>query len=104
MAMLQGTPGRKVTRRLTEPASWLQAAPEREPGVLADALAVDHNRAVTQYGSNSGGWHVFDPETRATRGVCDGGPFPDFSVVSNLAWGRITVEFAQRLLEYDGAA
>lgn len=104
MGVLQCAPGRHVTRRLTEPESWLLRKPKQYAGATAEALAIAHNEAVLRYGSNSGGWHAFDPLTVTTAGVFDGGPFPDGSVVSNLAWGRITAELAQRLLESDGAA
>lgn len=102
MAALPRTPGRHVTRQLREPDSWLLTPPNRLPTPAADYLADHHNKAVTGWGSNSGGWHVFDPCSMASLGVFDGGPFPDGTVVSDLAWGRIDSVFAQRLLEYDG--
>jgi hypothetical protein len=104
MGVLRRAPGRHVTRRLTEPESWLLGQPEKSPTNVAHYLAEEHNRAVREYGSNSGGWHAYDPNLPASVGVFDGGPFPAGSVVSSLAWGRITSEFAQRLLEFDGAA
>lgn len=100
MSELQRTPGRHVTRRLTEPR-FIHAA-RRDPGVLAEALAESHNRAVAEYGSNSGGWHAFDPASGDTAGVFDAGPYPDGTVVSDLAWGRIDPTTAQCLLEMDG--
>jgi hypothetical protein len=102
MGVLQRTPGRHVTRRLTEPR--LDGPPMNAPGATAELLAGAHNRAVQTYGSNSGGWHAFDPLTVTTAGVFDEGPFPSGTVVSNLAWGLINLELAQLLLEYDGAA
>ena len=102
MAALQRTPGRKVTRRLEEPRFLGNA--EREPGTLAGYLAERHNHAVNQYGSNSGGFHAFDPDMMGTAGVFDGSPFPASTVVTRLAWGHISPEIAQRVLESDGVA
>jgi hypothetical protein len=103
MSELQRTPGRHVTRRLTEPSFWLRHQPVNKPGDMAEALADLHLQAVQQYGSNSGGYHAFDPKTMTTAGVFESGSvFPDGTVVSDLAWGRITTTLAQRLLEYDG--
>ncbi|MET0417297.1 MAG: hypothetical protein ABW022_14895 [Actinoplanes sp.] len=103
MATLQRTAGRKVTRRLHEPPSWLLSSPQKLPTPAADYLTDHHNKAVAAYGSNSGGWHAFDPYAMSSLGVFDGGPFPEGSVVSELAWGRIDPVFAQRLLEMDAA-
>lgn len=101
MAQLQRARGQKVTRRLTNP----HLVPStREPGKKAHALAWLHNAAVREYGSNSGGFHAFDPDTQTTAGVYDEGPFPDGTVVSRLEWGQLSAEEAQRLLEGDGAA
>lgn len=101
MAELQRSPGRKVTRRLARPMlSW----PLRVPSHKAVALMTAHNAAVRAYGSNSDAFHAFDPDTSATAGVYDGGPFPDGTVVSRLEWGQIDEHEAQRLLEMDGAA
>lgn len=102
MAALHRTPGRKVTRRLEEPR--FHGTAKRQPGILAGHLAERHNHAVNQYGSDSGGFHAFDPETMGTAGVFDGGPFPDGTIVTRLAWGHISVGLAQRLLEGDGVA
>lgn len=104
MGVLQRTPGRHVTRRLTEPDRGLLTNPEHPVSNHAYHLAEGHNAAVREYGSNSGGWHAYDPELPGTVGVFDGGPFPPGSVVSNLAWGRIDAQLAQRLLEHDGVA
>jgi hypothetical protein len=101
---LQRTPGRHVTRRLEEPTGKLMGSLTRnEPGTAAQALADAHNEAVQVYGSNSGGWHAYDPQSASTAGVYGGAPFPDGTVVSALAWGRIDEQIAQRLLELDGA-
>jgi hypothetical protein len=44
-----------------------------------------------------------NPATRETAGVWNGDTlFPDGSVVTPLAWGRIDEELAQRVLEADG--
>lgn len=100
MAELQRARGVKVTRRLTNP----RLVPSGEPGQKAHALAWLHNTAVREYGSNSGGFHAFNPDTQTTAGVYDDGPFPDGTVVSRLEWGQLSAEEAQRLLEVDGAA
>lgn len=106
MAVLQRTPGRKVTRRLQEPSSFIMGGLRRsEPGDLAAALAAAHNRAVQEYGSNSGGVHAFKPDTRKTEGVFEaGGTYPRDTVVTQLAWGKISAELVQRILEMDGVA
>lgn len=106
MAVLQRTPGRKVTRRLQDPSTSVMGGLRRnEPGDLAETLAALHNRAVQEYGSNSGGVHAFNPDTRATEGVYEsGGTYPRNTVVTQLAWGKISVELAQRILELDGLA
>lgn len=106
MSILQRTPGRKVTRRLQDPSSSaMSGLRRREPGELAEILAAAHNKAVQEYGSNSGGVHAFNPETRTTEGVYEsGGTYPRDTVITSLAWGKISVELAQRLLEMDGVA
>lgn len=102
MAEVQRTPGRHVTRRLEEPR--LTPSTNR-PSESAQRLAGAHNDAVRQYGSNSGGFHTYNPDALATAGVHDGaGGFPDGTVVSPLAWGVISDRLAQRLLEQDGVA
>lgn len=102
MAHLEPRPGRRVTRRLEAPRGYATAA--RFPGSLAAALADAHNGAVRRYGSDCGGFHAFDPQTKASAGVWDAGPpgFPHGTVVTPLAWGRIDAWMAQRALEADG--
>lgn len=101
MGQMQPTRGRHVIRRLEEPwglptARWI---PTPLAGILADA----HNAAVWQYGSDCGGFHAFDPESRSSAGVWDGrGGFPSGTVVTKLAWGRIDAETAQRVLQSEG--
>jgi len=106
MAALQRTPGRKVTRRLQDPTTFVMGGLRRGvPGALAEVLADLHNEAVREYGSNSGGVHAFDPERQATEGVYEsGGTYPRNTVISSLAWGKISPELAQRLLEMEGLA
>nr|WP_221374499.1 hypothetical protein [Actinoplanes polyasparticus] len=103
MGTLQRAPGRKVTRRLEDPKSFVMGGVRAErPSNVAYLLADRHNDAVRAYGSNSGGYHCFDPASGDTAAVVDGGPFPDGSVVSRLSWGVIDGQTAQRLLEIDG--
>jgi hypothetical protein len=97
---MQRTPGRHITRQLEQPRGVNLA--RNQPGRLAEALADAHNDAVRAYGSDSGGKHAFDPTTAASAGVWDSPPFPDGTVVTRLAWGRIDAALAQRLLEADG--
>lgn len=103
MPQMTRTPGRHVTRRLTEPRGLGQAA--NQPGPTAAALASTHNEAVRQYGSDSGGYHTFNPATLTSEGVWDGSDgFPRNAVVTPLSYGRIDERTAQRLLEGDGYA
>jgi hypothetical protein len=95
----------RITRRLEEPNLVGGLDPNRQPGPLAAALVEWHNAAVNQYGSDSGLFHAFCPETGVCAQVNDGSHgFLSGTVVSRLAWGRIDVAFAQRLLEADGYA
>jgi hypothetical protein len=105
MPELTPTPGPHVIRRLTDPpADYLQPA-RTEPGLAAQEIAYCHNAALKKFGSDSGGFHAFDPAHRFTLGVFDGnGSFPPGSVVTSLAWGRITARLAQRVLELDALA
>jgi hypothetical protein len=99
VGQMQHTPGRHVTRQLERPLMLHSA--RRKPGTLATALADTHNEAVRRFGSDCGGWHVFNPATRTSEGVWDG-DFPRDTVVTPLAWGRIDARTAQRVLEGDG--
>lgn len=100
MGQMQRVPGRHVARRLEEPPGLLIAS--RLPTPLALDLATAHNTAVRDYGSDCGGFHAFDPESRASAGVWDGvGGFPDGAVVTRMSWGRIDATLAQRILEAD---
>lgn len=102
MPQLQRSPGRHATRRIDEPRGLPIA--RHEPGVAAEALAEAHNVAVRTYGSDSGGFHAFDPTTNLSADVWDGqGGFPTGTVVTRLAWGRIDARTAQRILEADRA-
>jgi hypothetical protein len=104
MAELQRTPGRHVTRRLEDPAvALLGSGTRNEPGDLARSLMSAHNAAVRAYGSNSGGYVAFDPQTGEVV-VLDDEPFPRGTAVSWLSWGVIDEGTAQRLLEMDGIA
>lgn len=103
MPQLQRRPGRHTTRRIDEPRGLPIA--RREPGAAAEALAEAHNVAVRAYGSDSGGWHAFDPATNLSAGVWDGQEgFPRNTVITPLSWGRIDARTAQRVLEGDGVA
>lgn len=94
--------GRHTTRRLDQPRGLPIA--KQQTGMTAAALASAHNAAVREYGSDSGGYHAFDPTTRLSAGVWDGvDGFPSGSVVTPLAWGRIDADIAQRILEADQA-
>lgn len=105
MATLEPTPGPHVIRRLLEPPADYLAAPRSAASSLVTGLVYCHNQAVKKYGSDCGGFHVFDPVQRLSLGVHDGvGGFPSGTVVTNLAWGRITGDMAQRILEGDGLA
>lgn len=101
MPQMQPTPGRHKTRRF-EPPYDLRPA-KKSPGPLADALYVTHNDAVSEYGSDSGGYLAFDPQTLTSAGVWDGqGGFPANTVVTRLSWGHIDLDMAQQILERDG--
>ncbi|HEY6115920.1 MAG TPA: hypothetical protein VI172_08180 [Candidatus Dormibacteraeota bacterium] len=63
-----------------------------------------HNAALREHGSDSGLKHAFNPETAETIGTYADGPYPDGSVITHLAWGRISASLAQRVLELDGLA
>jgi hypothetical protein len=104
VARMERTPGRHVTRRLDEPR-LLSLPSQRTPTLLAGLLAEAHNQAVRDYGSDCGGFHAFDPIARESGGVWEsGGGFPDGTVVSRLAWGRIDAFLAQRLLDADAVS
>lgn len=104
MARMERTPGRHVTRRLDEPRLFSLPG-QRTPTPLAGLLAEAHNQAVREYGSDCGGFHAFDWTARESAGVWESGStFPDGTVVSRLAWGRIDAFLAQRLLDADAVA
>jgi hypothetical protein len=97
---MQRTPGRHVTRRLEPPRITIGSG--RAATTLAEAMATAHNTAVREYGSDCGGFHAFNPDTRTSAGVWDGvGSFPRVAVITPLSWGRIDATLAQRLLEAD---
>lgn len=100
MALMERTPCRHTTRRLEQPRGLPPT--RRQPNLVAERLAVEHNRAVHDYGSDSGGYHAYRPPDQASMGVYDGGPFPEDTVVTRLSWGRIDAGLAQRVLEGDG--
>lgn len=98
---LQPRPGRRVTRRLREPR-LVGAPPRHAPGVHARALREAFAAAVRSYGSDCGGYLAFDPLTRSEAGVwAEDAVFPERTVVVPLAWGRISDDLAQQLLEGD---
>jgi hypothetical protein len=101
VALLERPGGRQVTRRLVEPRALNRSG--AEPGDHALRLAEAHNEAVRLFGSDSGGFHAYDPARKESVGVHDG-DFPQGAVVTPLAWGRIDAELAQRILEGDGWA
>lgn len=98
---LQPPSGPRVRRRLVEPR--LLGPPCRHaPGEHALALQSVFAVAVRAYGSDCGGYLAFNPLTGASAGVWGAGAaFPRLTVVVPLAWGRITPEQAQQLLEAD---
>ena len=101
MPQMQARFGRRITRTV-EPLPMLNPL-RGEVGDLAVAFAYAHNEAVQRFGSNCGGFHAFNPNTRASEGVWDGTDgFPRDTVVTRLSWGRIGARTAQRLLEGDG--
>jgi len=93
--------GPRITRRLEAPTAVGLA--RHPPGPDATALADAHNAAVRSHGSDSGGTLAFNPHTRAAAGVFTGEHgYPADTIVTRLAWGRITPDIAQALLEGDG--
>jgi hypothetical protein len=99
MPEMQRRPGRKVTRQIERPMPGILRG---EPSDLAAQLMAAHNAAVRAYGSDSGGFCAFEPTTRSWS-VWDGSDgFPNGTVVTRLAWGRLDARLAQRLLEGDG--
>lgn len=100
MGRMEPTPGRHVTRRLQEPR-LITPSSQRTPGPAAHALAQAHNDAVRRHGSDSGGYHAFNPQGMTSDGVWDEG-FPAGAVVTPLSWGRIDAGLAQRVLQHDG--
>lgn len=105
MNELEPTPGPHITRRVEQPPGYYLEPPRRTVVGLAAALAVAHNQALKVYGSDCGGSHAFDPVHGTTIGVFPaGGVYPQGSVVTSLAWGRIDTRLAQRVLELDGLA
>jgi hypothetical protein len=101
MPQMTRTPGRHTTRRIEQPTGLPVS-----PGVVtmkAEALAAAHNKAVREYGSDSGGYHAFDPSSSLSAGVWERGSiFPHHTVVTPLAWGRIDRQLAQRVLHSEG--
>jgi hypothetical protein len=103
MAQMQRTPGRHTTKRVEQPRLLVVA--KGQPGQRAEALTGAHNEAVRLFGSDCGGWHVFDLASEGSAGVWDNtGGFPSGSLVTPLSWGRIDAATAQRVLEGDSAA
>lgn len=101
MPQLTRRPGRHITRQLEQPRGLIVA--RHEPGLAAEALTEAHNIAVRTYGSDSGGFHAFNPATCLSADVWDSvGGFPPDTVITRLSWGRIDVHTAQRILEGDG--
>ncbi len=101
MPQMTRTPGRHTTRRIEQPTGlpFIRGVVTMK----AEALAAAHNKAVREYGSDSGGYHADDPTTRQTAGVWESGsPFPRQTVVTPLAWGRIDAQLAQRVLQSEG--